>query len=90
MNAIITSTYVLKIRQENGKPLVRFLIIQLLRCKEMVLQSALIAYHNIEFIEVTVNETVFCQTNNKTNDPFKNHLKIWQMLNMCTALDRNN
>jgi hypothetical protein len=33
---------------------------KLLRCKEMVLQKALIAYHNIEFIKVTVNETMFC------------------------------
>ena len=55
----------------------------------MVLQSALIAYHNIEFIEVTVNETMFCQTNNKTNDPFKNHLWILQLLNLYTASDRN-
>lgn len=63
---------------------------QLLRCKEMVLQSALFSYHNIELIEVTMNETLFCQRNNKTNDPFKNHLQIWQLLNLCTALDRNN
>ena len=54
----------------------------------MVLQGALIAYHNIEFIEVTVNETMFCQTNNKTNDPFKNHLWILQLLNLYTASDR--
>ena len=55
----------------------------------MVLQSALIAYHNIEFIEVTVNETMFRQTNDKTNDPFKNHLWILQLLNLYTASDRN-
>ena len=55
----------------------------------MVLQGALIAYHNIEFIEVTVNETMFCHTNNKANDPFKNNIRILQLLNLYTALDRN-
>ena len=55
----------------------------------MVLQSALIAYHNVEFIIVTMNETMFCQTNKKTNDPFKNYLRILHLLNLCTALDKN-
>lgn len=59
---------------------------QLLRSKK----RALIAYHNIEFIEVAVNETMFSQTNNKTKDPFKNHIWILQLLNLHTARDRDN
>lgn len=43
------------------------------------------SYHDIKFIEITVDETMFCQANNETYNYLKNHLWALQFAYLHTA-----
>lgn len=48
-------------------------------------RDATIGYHNVKFIEITVNQPMLCQTNNKTSDRFKDYVWVLQLLNLHTV-----
>lgn len=42
-------------------------------------------YHYVKFIKVTMNETMFCQTNNNTENSVENSFWILQFLHLHTV-----
>lgn len=58
--------------------------------KSKTKKTAPIANHYVEFIEVTMNETMLCQTNDKAQNCIENCLWILQLFHLYTALCKGN